>query len=143
MPRPPVPLLRAGAFFDRVAYSSNSHAGNSSGHGCYFGCGLYRVCAMAINIQRRKIRHPPAPGLRECASAVAVRDKADIAFCGTNVCLISGLAVACPCFTIAAAMTLVLRTISGTHDPCPECLKRRLVFAGIPIDQIPMFTLGN
>jgi hypothetical protein len=23
-------------------------AGNTTGHGCYFGCGLHRVCALAI-----------------------------------------------------------------------------------------------
>jgi hypothetical protein len=46
-----------GIFRQSVAYWSSFHAGNPSGHGCYFGCGADRVCAMAIKIQRLEIRH--------------------------------------------------------------------------------------
>jgi hypothetical protein len=53
---PPIPRPLQ-LFFLAVAYSSNFRAGNSTGHGCYFGCRLHRVCALAINIQRLEIRH--------------------------------------------------------------------------------------
>jgi hypothetical protein len=54
MPRPDR-IAQAGHF--STVYSSNFHAGNSTGNGCHFRRVADRVCAMAINIQRLEIRH--------------------------------------------------------------------------------------